>query len=135
MANTKKGGHGGKRPGSGRPSTGLTRLRDDADARINDLVGDKLVDIVEALVGLAVGCKAERVLPDGKALVYTTLPDFKAASYLLDRIAGRPKQAITVDPAKIDIRAASALTAAAAVAYKDPADDDDRGDARPGLAD
>ena len=55
---------------------------------------------------------------DGQStVVYQLPPDFRAATYLLDRIAGKPKQAVAVESDKINMQEAIALTEAASQAY------------------
>lgn len=117
------GSHGGKRSRAGRPRAELTKARDDFDAQLNALIAPDLRKLYAAARGLALGVHAERELDGKKVVVYVTLPDFKALSYLLDRIAGKPKQAVTLDAGRLDLAAAVGLTEQAATSYRDPDDD------------
>ena len=121
----KATGRGGPRPNSGRPRVALTKSRDELDAQITKLVGPKLKQLVEALLAQALGHLEERQIDGETAVVFTVPPDFKVGAYLLDRIAGKPRQSLSVEGSALDIRAAAEMTAAAAAAYRDPEEDGD----------
>lgn len=121
--NSKGTTHGGPRPNSGRPPASNTASRDGWDARLSEAIGGRADELLEGLIRLALGVHVERELEGGSTVVYQLPPDYRAATYLLDRIAGKPKQAVAVDSDRIDMRAAVAMTQAASNAYLDPDDE------------
>lgn len=88
-------GTGGARPGAGRK-----RKADKYQADINKAekkIIDKLPQIVEAQIDLALGLKAVRFNEETqKEEVYTTIPDRQAGQYLINRIMGTPTQRINI---------------------------------------
>lgn len=87
-------GHGGKREGSGRTRKRVTNAG--AVAAAEKQIRDRLPEIIDAQIKLALGVKAVRLTDEGEE-IYTTVPDVKAAQYLTDRLMGKPlsKQEIT----------------------------------------
>lgn len=102
--------HGGARPGAGRkPKADLfaTPIRK-AEKRI----ADRLPFLVDKLFELSEGVLVESTRMDGTPYVYKTPPDRQAATYLVDRIMGKPAQAIehsgpNGDPIAFDVQAKS----------------------------
>lgn len=88
-------GKGGARPGAGRKpraekwATAINR----AEKRI----ADRLPDLIDRLFELAEGVRVQEMTLTGAPSVYTRPPDFKAASYLADRIMGKPTQVVDAD--------------------------------------
>lgn len=117
-------GRGGPQPNSGRPRAELTATRDAIDAIFATKVVGDLDAIYAAARDLALGHKAIRKVDGGEEEVYEKSPDIKAISYLIDRAAGKPRQAVESDAGPVDIRAAVEGTEAASAAYTDPDDDD-----------
>lgn len=115
-------GRGGSRPNSGRPSTNVTNGRDDFDAKFIAKGKEDFEWFYARLKELAAGVQVQRETQDGP-LVYQLPPDFKAISYYFNRMAGQPRQAVTVDAGKIDMATAVGLTNQAAVEYSDPDDE------------
>lgn len=79
---------GGSRPGAGRKPKAQKY-----QAPINKAekqIVDKLPLIVSSLLDLAAGVTLQETDKNGDSTVYTQAPDFKAASYLVDRILGKP---------------------------------------------
>lgn len=88
-------GHGGKRAGAGRK----TRAEKHATAinRAEKRIADRLPQLIDCLFELAEGVRVQEIDLTGKPTVYTRPPCFKAASYLVDRIIGKPVQAVEAD--------------------------------------
>lgn len=86
---------GGARPGAGRPRTREKHARPIALAEKR--IADRLPEIADAMLELALGAWVEEPTSEGMKRVYRKVPDAKAALYLLDRIMGKPlqKQQIT----------------------------------------
>lgn len=78
---------GGVRPGAGRKPRAEKYARPIASAEKR--IADRLPDLVDKLFELAEGVEVQ-----DKGKVYCTPPDFRAASYLVDRILGKPTQAV-----------------------------------------
>lgn len=57
-------------------------------------IGDRLPLLIDKLFELAEGVTVQERDSTGKTRVYERPPDFKAASYLVDRVMGKPKQAV-----------------------------------------
>ena len=121
--NRSGGTHGGQRAHSGRPPRQATENRESWDAQLSEAIGDDAFEILEAVKRLALGVKVEREVDGQSTVVYQLPPDFRAATYLLDRIAGKPKQALAMDAGTINMREAIALTEAASATYVDPDDE------------
>lgn len=87
------GTKGGARPGAGRPRK-LDKYAGQV-AAAETRIADRLPELVEALMLLALG----EMGPPDKAGLRPVLvpPDFKAASYLVDRLLGKPGQAIALE--------------------------------------
>lgn len=86
--------HGGARPGAGRkPKADLfaTPIRK-AEKRI----ADRLPLLVDKLFELSEGVLVEGTRLDGSSYVYRTPPDRQAATYLVDRIMGKPAQSVDI---------------------------------------
>ncbi|MGV3723808.1 MAG: hypothetical protein ACO1SX_23160 [Actinomycetota bacterium] len=81
-------GSGGRRPGAGRKPKAERFARPIAAAEKR--IADRLPRLVDAIFDLAEGVQVEDVDADGETRTYRRPPDFKAASYLLDRIMGKP---------------------------------------------
>lgn len=80
-------GYGGKRAGAGRKPRAERFAT--AIQRSEKRIADRLPDIIDRLFELADGVEVQ-----DKERVYSTPPDFRAASYLIDRILGKPTQAV-----------------------------------------
>ena len=85
-----KSKRGGSRVGAGRKTAADKALRENFQAIARDLIVDELPGLVGNLVSLAKGVKTT----NKEGGVYTTLPDREANKYLLDRVLGRPMQAV-----------------------------------------
>lgn len=96
--------HGGKRPGSGRKTKEATKIQADINATVNARIEERMGDLVEAMMGLALGHWIEEVTPDGPRNVYVTPPDRSAAMYLMDRRLGKPKLLVEGDGAEVPRR-------------------------------
>jgi hypothetical protein len=59
-------------------------------------IADRLPDLVDNLLTLACGYWYEETTPQGKRTVYTEKPDRASNEYLLNRIMGKPVEAITL---------------------------------------
>lgn len=81
---------GGARPGAGRPATRVKHARPIAQAEKR--IADRLPEVADAMLELALGAWVEERDADGGKRVYRKAPDPKAGVYLLDRIMGRPLQ-------------------------------------------
>lgn len=83
-------GHGGARPGAGRP-----RKREKhagAVTRAEKQIADRLPGVVERMLELADGVTVQETDGNGAVRVYTRPPDRAACQYLIDRILGRPRE-------------------------------------------
>lgn len=89
------GRSGGKRAGAGRKPKAEKYAT--AINRAEKRIADRLPELVDRLFELAEGVRVEELSLDGKSNVYQRPPDFKAASYLLDRILGKPTQAVEAE--------------------------------------
>lgn len=89
-----KGG-GGRRPGAGRKPRSEKYAT--AINRAEKRIADRLPDLVDRLFELAEGVRVQEISLDGKPTVYQRPPDFKAASYLVDRIIGKPTQSVEAE--------------------------------------
>jgi hypothetical protein len=101
---------GGKRAGAGRPAGAKAKRHETRIAQAKERIAGKLPDLLDALFELAEGVTVQEV-KDGQTVVYTRPPDFKAASYLVDRVMGKPVQAVEAsgpggDPIPIALTAA-----------------------------
>lgn len=90
-----KGRSGGARATAGRKSRAEKYAT--PIARAEKRIADKLPLLIDHLFELAEGVRVEEVTLDGGPAVYQKPPDFKAASYLVDRILGKPVQAVEAD--------------------------------------
>lgn len=61
-------------------------------AQAEDLIADRLPDLIENLLVLAKGVRMKDVGADGTVEYYTEPPNFKANEYLLNRIMGKPTE-------------------------------------------
>ncbi len=87
--------NGGARPGAGRKPA--RERYSGAIIKLEKQIVEKLPTILDSLLELAHGVTVKEVGPDGKEKIYTRAPDFKAASYLVDRILGKPVTAIEAE--------------------------------------
>jgi hypothetical protein len=87
---------GGKREGAGRP-----RVREQHAAPVRAAekkIVDRLPEIVDAQIELALGVMVEEVSPTTGALtIYRQPPDGKAGQYLINRILGLPQAKVNLD--------------------------------------
>lgn len=113
-------GHGGRRAGAGGkpgqphdPGPGRTPTRKVYDTpirRAERRICDRLPFLIDKLFELAEGVCVEREDKEGNTFVYREKPDFKALSYLVDRIMGRPTQPVTLVDAVRTIAMREGLT-------------------------
>lgn len=83
------GTHGGARPGAGRKPAWITHAGPVAEALKK--IADRLPDIVDAQLDLALGALVHEVDKEsGETNVYTQPPDRAAGQYLLNRVMGKP---------------------------------------------
>lgn len=88
-------GRGGPRPGSGRPRS--TVVHESAVRKAETKIRDRLPWLVDSLFAEAEGIWVEEIMPDGETrTVYKTPPNLKSIIYLVDRVMGKPKQAVDV---------------------------------------
>ena len=88
-------GGGGARVGAGRkPKSERFAV---AINRAEKNIADKLPSLIGSLLELARGVSVEEIDKDGNAHVFTRPPDFKAASYLVDRIMGKPTTVVDAE--------------------------------------
>lgn len=100
------GNHGGARPGAGRkPKADLfaTPIR-----QAEKKIADRLPVLVDKLIELSEGVLVQSTRLDGSPYVYKQPPDRQAATYLVDRIMGKPAQSLDVgnkddEPFKVDV--------------------------------
>lgn len=81
-------GHGGARTNAGRKPKAerfATKI-----AAAEKRIADRLPDLVDAMMDLALGVQVEKTDDEGNSRVYTSAPNQKAAEYCLNRILGRP---------------------------------------------
>jgi hypothetical protein len=87
----KKGPVGGQRPGAGRPKT-RTKYAGAVRAAERQITA-RLPQVVDAEIELALGVTVQETdAESGRVRVYTKPPDHRAASYLIDRILGKPTE-------------------------------------------
>ena len=65
-------------------------------AQAEDLIADRLPELIDNLFSLAAGVTVQEPTPQGGTKVYTRAPDRQANEYLLNRIIGKPTEAIEV---------------------------------------
>ncbi len=87
-------GHGGARPGSGRPPKAV--LAETPIRQAEKKIRDRLPWIVDRLFELAEGVRVESSGLTGEPIVYQKPPDRGACEYLMDRIMGKPMQPVDV---------------------------------------
>lgn len=86
---------GGARPGAGRkrgPDKFPTAFKQ-AEKRI----AERLPKLIDSLFDLAEGVRVMETSITGAPVVYVKPPDFKAASYLVDRVMGKPVQSVNAE--------------------------------------
>jgi hypothetical protein len=89
-------GNGGARPGAGRPANKELYHADIRKAEHK--IKDRLPEIVEAQIALALGVMVEDTNPiTHEVAVYQKPPDAKAGQYLMDRLMGKPTERKEVD--------------------------------------
>jgi hypothetical protein len=91
----KSGRSGGARSGAGRKPRAERFARPIATAEKR--IADRLPRVIDALLDLAEGVQVEDVDSEGEKRTYSRPPDFKAASYLVDRILGKPTVAVEAE--------------------------------------
>lgn len=121
------GTHGGKRPGAGRKPT-RERFASNV-TKAEKRIADRLPDLIDNLFELAEGVTVQEIDGHGNRKVYDRPPDFRAASYLLDRILGKPVQAVDAEVSGPDNGALLIR-----VVYDDQHPDPDAADPAPGAA-
>jgi hypothetical protein len=85
---------GGARPGAGRkPKAEKFKL---PIARAERRIADRLPELIDNLFALAAGVAVEEADAQGHPRVYSRPPCYKSNAYLIDRILGKPKQAVEV---------------------------------------
>lgn len=87
-------GHGGARPGAGRKPKDEKFKQPIAKAEKR--IADRLPTLIDKMFELADGVLVEEISLTGRA-VYQKPPDYKALSYLIDRIMGKPTERQEVD--------------------------------------
>lgn len=90
------GQNGGARPGSGRKPKDEKFKQPIAKAEKQ--IADKLPWLIDKMLELADGVYVEKIGVNG-TMVYQQAPDYKALSYLVDRIMGKPteRKELTLD--------------------------------------
>jgi hypothetical protein len=91
----KMAGHGGRRPGAGRKPRAERFAAKIASAEKK--IADRLPEVIDSLFELAEGVTVQETDQNGRERVYTRAPDFRAASYLVDRILGKPVNQVEAD--------------------------------------
>lgn len=87
------GQNGGARPGAGRPKT--AEVHETAVRAAEGKIRDRLPWLVDSLFAEAEGIWVEEIMLDGETrTVYKTPPNLKSIIYLVDRVMGKPKQAV-----------------------------------------
>lgn len=76
-----------------------------------EFLGQALIPVTEGMVGLAVGVYYEDVDKEGARRVYKTLPDFRAANYILNRFYGVPRTEESVSEERLRSAQAELLEA------------------------
>lgn len=85
-------GHGGRRAGAGKKPRAEKFARPIAQAEKR--IADRLPELIDSLFEQAAGLQVREVDHTGKEKIYDRPPDFRAASYLVDRILGKPPQSV-----------------------------------------
>ncbi len=83
---------GGKQPGAGRPKGAVNKEKKEVADIIEKYGG--LEERIERLRELSNGILVKETGKDGEAKVYLKAPDTQANIYLIDRVCGKPKQAV-----------------------------------------
>lgn len=121
-----KSKRGGPRPGSGRPTKDVTKLRAEIVAETEKVICDALPKLIANMIYLANGGyeRVEEKHTDDEGLGILALterkvsiaePDRGANQYLIDRILGKPKQQVDVNDVTGVQADADPLAAAAAL--------------------
>lgn len=121
-----KSKRGGPRPGSGRPTKDVTKLRAEIVAETEKVICDALPQLIKNMLVLANGGyeRVEEKHTDAEGLGILTLterkvsiaePDRGANQYLIDRILGKPKQQVDVNDVTSGQADADPVAAAAAI--------------------
>lgn len=91
MNSSPRSGRGGARPGAGRK-----QKRDKNGTAIEKAerqIRDRLPELIDRMFELASGVLVEGVDPQtAKTFIYQKPPEYKAISYLVDRIMGKPTE-------------------------------------------
>ena len=103
-----KGKVGGARPGAGRPRK--SEKHKGQIAKAEKRIADKLPEIADRLIELALGVWVEERDEEGVRNVYREPPDLKAVNIALERIMGKPRQAVEHsgpegEPIRVDLKA------------------------------
>lgn len=85
-------GHGGARPGAGRKPKAERFAGPVAEAE--QRIADRLPELIDNLFVLAAGVRVQEADKDGGVDIYTEPPDRRANEYLIDRVLGKPRQAV-----------------------------------------
>lgn len=112
--NSPRGRNGGARPGAGRK-----RKHDKNGTAIQQAerrIRDRLPELIDRMFELADGVTVQERTPTGMPVIYQRAPDYKALSYLIDRIMGKPTERKEVsgpegEPLGIQFYSYDALTA------------------------
>lgn len=86
---------GGARPGAGRPAK--VKIYADPIAAAEKQIAARLPDLIERLFELADGIQVRERDTKGGEKIYDRPPCFKSLSYLIDRVAGKPKQSVEAE--------------------------------------
>lgn len=81
--------NGGARPGAGRKPKDEKFKQPIAKAEKQ--IADRLPHLIEKMMELADGVLTEKISVDGR-VIYQNPPDYKALSYLIDRVMGKPTE-------------------------------------------
>lgn len=85
-----KSNRGGARPGAGRKSAAVRKLRDDFNTVVRETIVDWLPELLVNLKALADGIEVQKTDAKGREVVYSQPPDRAANQYLIDRVCGKP---------------------------------------------
>lgn len=88
-------GGGGARIGAGRKPK-FERFAT-AIQRAEKRIADRLPELIDTLFELSEGITVREFDAKGEAKIYDRPPDFRAAAYLVDRVLGKPTQAVDAE--------------------------------------
>lgn len=98
-----------KQNGGARPGAGRKRKHDKNGTAIQQAekrIRDRLPELIDRMFELADGVLVEEVSITGRS-IYQRAPDYKALSYLIDRIMGKPterKEITGADGGPVDVQ-------------------------------